>query len=100
MRGVQPCDAPAPAEAGNEEALRIALRALYSPLGGSIQVAHHLRVGYLVDYTFGDFLVVLNFGNVTLARVEVRCNRHISRGGKAAADIADMLVHAEDFVDH
>jgi hypothetical protein len=65
-----------------------------------IEVRHHLRIRH-PDNDFADQRVdVVVARRVALARVQLRRHREITRLGKAAAHVADVLVYAEDLLHH
>ena len=94
VRGVEPDLASAPAKPQDAQSARVAAM-LGGPGRCGVQVALHLRVGHLAD----DFRLQLgNIGvarRVALAREQLGRHRQIPQVRQAAADILDVLVHAE-----
>jgi hypothetical protein len=95
VRGVEPGDAPAPAEAGDAEPARVA-SITGGPLAGGVEVGHHLGIGHgRNDLADG---VDLEVGYVALASVQVGRHREVALPREAPAEVAKVLVHAPDLV--
>ncbi|KAG1393354.1 hypothetical protein G6F59_014383 [Rhizopus arrhizus] len=97
VRGVHPRQAPAPAKARHRHAAGVAA-VLRGPGHAGIQVGEHLLVRHLADQV-GDELgdVGIDRG-IALALVEVGGHRQVAGLGDPAADVLDVLVHAEDLL--
>ena len=54
--------------------------------------------GTLDDDLADDLVDVGHSGDVALARVELRRDRHVADLGEPPADVLDVLVHAEDLL--
>ncbi|MNC85119.1 hypothetical protein D3C83_06980 [compost metagenome] len=59
-----------------------------------------MAVGNEIDHLGENLLVVGELRDVALAAVEVDCDCEVTELGEAAADVLDVLVHAEDFLNH
>ena len=71
-----------------------------SPLHGTIEVGHHLRVGHLGDHLGHELGHLAIHRRVALARIQFGRNGQIAELGKAPADIGDVFVHAKNLADH
>ena len=98
VRGIEPDDAAAPAEAGDPEPGGVAPPFRLGPGGGGVEVLHDLLVRHLGDHLADDLVDVGHGGDVALAGVEGRGHGEIARLGEAAADVLDVLVDAEDLL--
>ena len=99
VRGVQPSDAPAPAKAGDCQALGIASVAP-CPGHGGIQIGHHLGIGYFGNHLGHQFAHVGIARCVALARHQIRGYSHVAQVRKTARHVGNMLVQAEDLGHH
>src|SRR6185437_2010107 len=96
VRRVEPYDAPAPAEAGDGEARRIAA-VLRRPAGRVVEVRHHLLVGNPGDDR-ADLVDARELGHVALPRVELGREREIAELREAPCDVLDVLMDAENLL--
>jgi len=96
--GIAPGDPAAPAEPGDGEfsGVRLARRLGIGDRG--IEVRHDLVVRHFRDDRLDQLLNVADFRRVALAGIEFRRDREIARFGEAPAQILDVLVDAEDFL--
>ena len=94
---VHPCDASAPAEAGDCEFVDVALLRGGRVGDGRIEIRHHLRIGNLGN-NFRDDLIHLELRDIALSRVHFGRDGEVAELGEAPADVFDVLVHAEDFL--
>ena len=71
------------------------------PVQGGLKVTQHLGVGGLAHDVGKDGGHVGELGWIALAMKELRCHRKVALLGEPAADILDVLMHAENFMhDH
>ena len=70
------------------------------PAGHVIEVGQHLRIRHLFDQSLEQRRDVAVIIRIALAEVELRCDSQIPLLCQTAADIADMFMHAENFLDH
>ena len=73
---------------------------LAGPVDRGIEVGHHLLVGHLGDDLRDDLGEVLHLRDIPLPGVELRRHRQKPELRKAPADVLDVLVNAEDFLDN
>ena len=100
VRGVQPDDAPAPAEPGDADRSGVGAAVGSAPAQRGVEVAHHLGVRHLAHHLLDDVLDVGDPGDVALAREQLRRDGEIADLGQPPADVPDVLVHAEDLLHH
>src|SRR6201988_1248994 len=100
MCGVEPGDASSPTEAGDRNLAAVASLFLLGELESRIEIAHHLLVGNLRHHFADDVLNIRHARWITLPHEEVRGDGQIAEAREAAADIFDVLMHAEDLFDY
>ena len=72
----------------------------FGPAYRRIEVAHHLRVGHLADDLLDDLADVGQPGHVALPHEEIGRDGEVADLRKPPANVADVLVHAEDLLHH
>ncbi len=99
MRGIQPADASAPAETGDQQTMGIAPVAR-RPAGDVVEIGQHLRIRDFADQVAeqgGNIAVIVR---IALAKVELWRNGQIAFQRQPAAEVANVFVNAENFLDH
>ena len=100
VRGVEPHDAAAPAEAGDAELGGVGLALALGEGDGGVEVAHDLLVRHLGD-DLGDQLGDLGVAlGIALAEIELGRDGVVAGLGEAPAEVGDVGVHAEDLLHH
>ena len=98
MGGVEPNLSSAPAKPRHGQASHVGLAAGLGPGDRGIEVGCHLAVRHLGDDRH-DIVDVGELCDVAFAGEQGRRHGEVPLLGKAAAEILDVFVHAEDFVD-
>ena len=99
MRGVQPYLASAPAKAGDGRVLDVAAVAA-CPGQGGVQIRHYLIVRHLADQAADQFADAGDLARVALAEIELGGHGQVAGFGQPSAQVADVFMHAEDFLHH
>src|SRR5688572_21836826 len=97
---IEPDDSPSPAKAGNAEPRDIAFPGLLGHGDSRVQSRHYLRVRDLGHHLRPYLFDILQLRYISLPRVKLRSNRKVAQLGKTPANILDMLMNAEYFLDY
>ena len=100
VRGVQPSDASAPTESRDADLALDAARPRTRPLQRRVEVRHDLRVRHLGDDIAHQRLDIGHLRRIALASEKFRRDGDRAALRETTADIADVLVHAEDLLHH
>src|SRR5690606_11714928 len=99
MCGIKPGESTAPAKPGDGEARGVP--ALTDrPLDAGVEVGHDLLVGDFSDDFRDEALHVGIVLRLALTVIEFDRNRHIALARESPANVSNMLVHAENFLNH
>src|SRR5437868_6077424 len=97
MSTVKPNDATTPAKASNANLIGISKARLFRISNCCVKVRHHLSVRNL-RYNLRNNFIHIEFRHITLPGVEFGRDCQIAEFGKAPANVFDMFVYAEDFL--
>ena len=100
VRSVQPRDAPTPTKSRDADLALDAAGARTRPLQRRIEVRHDLRVRHLGDDIAHQRLDIGHLRRIALASEKFRRDGDRAALRETTADIADVLVHAEDLLHH
>src|SRR5262245_2862935 len=100
MRSVQPDDPPTPAKTGHGEPRGVGFARRLRISDGSVQIGHDLPVRHLRYDCLDQLLSVTDLRWIALTRIKFGSDRIISGLCQTTAEILDVLVHAEDLLDH
>src|SRR5277367_1466651 len=100
MCRIEPRLPPAPAKSGHGGAVQVGRPARLGEGDRRVEIAQNLRVGFLGHDVGHQLLHVLFRRRVALSCEQFGRDRVIAELGPAPTDILDVLVHAENLVDH